>query len=112
MNNSILPQGTDEALKRMILITQETIASFEHETNALALKNHLDFLQNAKLKQEMNMLYEYASREFMARKKEFFRYKSPLLQDLSDLQTRLKREILINMNFLEPMLNTVKVDKV
>jgi len=110
MQEPILPQATETALAKMIAITKETIGAYECETNAMALNQSVEFFQSARIKQNYNTLYESASKEFMARKKEFTRFKSPMLKELVELQSRLQSEIHINMNFLEPMLNSVKVD--
>lgn len=97
----VLPQDTAQALSQMISITRKTIESYENETNAVALGNDAIFLESTKNKMDTGTLYQKAAKEFMEREKEFAAHGGPMLQELINLQQKLKAEAQINMNFLE-----------
>lgn len=100
-NAPVLPQDTAHALSEMIAITRKVIESYENETNAVALGNDAVFLESTKAKMDAGALYQKAATEFMDREKEFAAYGGPMMQELVNLQQKLKAEAQINMNFLE-----------
>ncbi len=104
----ILPQDTAQALKDIISITKKVIESYENETNAVALGNDAIFLESTKSKMDMGALYQKAANEFMEREKEFTAFGGTDMQELINLQHKLKAEAQINMNYLEQVENRAR----
>lgn len=98
-----LSDNTEEALKRMIQITELTIDSTQKETDAVAMNKGAEFAQLSSHKQDVNELYRQASEEFMVRKDEFLSYSSPLTKQLVDLQSELKKTVDANLQVLKPL---------
>ena len=104
----ILPEDTAQAIDTMISITEKVIESYENETNAVALGNDTVFLETTKDKMDMGTLYQKAANEFMEREQEFVSLGGTALQDLINLQHKLKAEAQINMNYLEQVENKAR----
>lgn len=102
-DSKILPANTKQALQKMILITEEAIAAFQQETNAVAVGDDVEFYQISKIKTNINQLYKAAAQEFLARKEEFLTSGDIKLHTLADLQKQLGSEALVNMQFLDPI---------
>lgn len=101
MDAFILPADTLTALQKMTCITRDMITATEQETNSIALGDNLAFGDHARSKQMYFSIYRQAAQEFFSRQQEFFALKSGSLEELCQLQARLKSEIGINMNFLD-----------
>lgn len=109
--NRVLPTDQTAAIERMISLAKDLLKATEDETNALAMRDDVAFLETSKIKQYTACAYQKASEEFMQLYPERSVNIHPKLQEFIDVNKKLKADTLINLKLLEPLKKNAESNK-
>lgn len=98
---NILPEDPNEAMQKMIDLTQECVSLLESEDEKITRNDAVEFTVNEQNKQKAFEYYEQAVKELSTRIEEMKGKVDPvLITDLERLQLTLKQQAAANNNRL------------